>query len=120
MSRGRPRAALVHDWLTGMRGGEKVLESLAELLPGAPIYTLFHFAGSLSEMLEERPIRTSSLQHAPGLRRHYRRYLPFFPAAIEEHDLGGFDLVVSSSHCVAKGIIHASCDSLGVLGLQFR
>ncbi len=104
---GEPRAALVHDWLTGMRGGEKVLECLAELLPGAPIYTLFHFAGSLSERLEQRPIRASSLQHAPGLRRHYRRYLPFFPAAIEEHDLGGFDLVVSSSHCVAKGVIPA-------------
>ena len=102
---GRPRAALVHDWLTGMRGGEKVLECLAELLPGAPIYTLFHFAGSLSETLEDRTIRTSSLQHAPFLRHQYRRYLPFFPAAIEEHDLGGFDLVVSSSHCVAKGVI---------------
>ncbi len=102
---GGPRAALVHDWLTGMRGGEKVLECLAELLPGAPIYTLFHLAGSLSETLESRAIRTSSLQHAPFLRRHYRRYLPFFPAAIEEHDLGGFDLVVSSSHCVAKGVI---------------
>ncbi len=104
-SGGEPRAALVHDWLTGMRGGEKVLECLAELLPEAPIYTLFHFLGSLSEQLERRSIRTSSLQHAPGLRRHYRRYLPLFPAAIEEHDLGGFDLVVSSSHCVAKGII---------------
>jgi glycosyltransferase involved in cell wall biosynthesis len=98
---------LVHDWLTGMRGGEKVLECLAELLPEAPIYTLFHFPGSLSVELERRPIRTSSLQHAPWLRRHYRSYLPFFPAAIEEHDLGGFDLVVSSSHCVAKGIIPA-------------
>ena len=50
---GKPRAALVHDWLTGMRGGEKVLECLADLLPGAPIYTLFHFAGSLSETLEQ-------------------------------------------------------------------
>ena len=49
----RPRAALVHDWLTGMRGGEKVLECLADLLPGAPIYTLFHFPGSLSETLEQ-------------------------------------------------------------------
>ena len=100
-----PRAALVHDWLTGMRGGEKVLACLAELLPEAPIYTLFHFPGTLSDELEGRPIRTSLLQHAPGLRRHYRRYLPLFPAAIEEHDLGGFDLVVSSSHCVAKGVI---------------
>ena len=102
-----PRAALVHDWLTGMRGGEKVLEALAELLPEAPIYTLFHFPGSLSAALEERSIRTSSLQHAPGLRRHYRRFLPLFPAAIEEHDMGGFDLVVSSSHCVAKGVLPA-------------
>ena len=106
-SRRGPRAALVHDWLTGMRGGEKVLESLAELFPGAPIYTLFHFPGSLSPELESRPIRASLLQHAPLLRRHYRRYLPFFPTAIEEHDLGGFDLVVSTSHCVAKGIIPA-------------
>ena len=104
---GEPRAALVHDWLTGMRGGEKVLAALAELLPEAPIYTLFHFPGSLSAELEGRSIRASSLQHAPWLRRHYRRYLPLFPAAIEEHDLGGFDLVVSSSHCVAKGVIPA-------------
>ena len=95
----------MHDWLTGMRGGEKVLECLADLLPGAPIYTLFHFPGSVSELLEQRPIRASFLQHAPGLQRHYRSYLPLFPAAIEEHDLEGFDLVVSSSHCVAKGII---------------
>ena len=102
---GEPRAALVHDWLTGMRGGEKVLECLADLLPAAPIYTLFHFAGSLSEELESREIRASSLQHAPWLRSRYRYYLPLFPAAIEEHDLGGFDLLVSSSHCVAKGVI---------------
>jgi glycosyltransferase involved in cell wall biosynthesis len=100
-----PRTALVHDWLTGMRGGEKVLEALADLLPEAPIYTLFHVAGSVSAKLEERSIRTSFLQKAPGLARHYRSYLPLFPVAIEELDLSGFDLVVSSSHCAAKGII---------------
>lgn len=100
-----PRAVLVHDWLTGMRGGEKVLEALAALLPGAPICTLFHFPGSVSQALESRPIRTTFLQKAPGLARHYRRYLPLFPVAIEEHDLSGFELVVSSSHCVAKGVI---------------
>jgi len=102
---GGRRAALVHDWLTGMRGGEKVLEALADLFPGAPIHTLFHFPGSVSPAIEAHPIRSSFLQRAPGIRRHYRRYLPLFPAAIEEFDLAGFDLVVSSSHCVAKGAL---------------
>jgi glycosyltransferase involved in cell wall biosynthesis len=97
--------ALVHDWLTGMRGGEKVLEQLGALFPEAPIYTLFHFPGSVSAALERHPIHTSFLQRAPGIRRHYRRYLPLFPAAIEDFDLAGFDLVISSSHCVAKGIV---------------
>jgi glycosyltransferase involved in cell wall biosynthesis len=97
--------ALVHDWLTGMRGGEKVIEVLGSLYPEAPLYTLFHFPGSVSPGLESHPIRTSFLQKAPGIRRHYRSYLPLFPAAIEELDLSGFDVVLSSSHCVAKGVI---------------
>jgi glycosyltransferase involved in cell wall biosynthesis len=97
--------ALVHDWLTGMRGGEKVLEALGAMFPEAPIFTLFHFPGSVSAAIESHPIRTSFLQRAPGIRRHYRRYLPLFPAAIEDFDLTGFDLVISSSHCVAKGIV---------------
>jgi len=101
------RTALVHDWLTGMRGGEKVLESLVEIFPRAPIYTLFHFPGSVSSRLERHPIHTSFLQRAPGVRRHYRRYLPLFPAAVEDFDLGAYDLVVSTSHCVAKGAIPA-------------
>jgi glycosyltransferase involved in cell wall biosynthesis len=99
------RVALVHDWLTGMRGGEKVLERIASLFPEAPIFTLFHFRGSVSAALESHPIHTSFLQRAPGLRRGYRRYLPLFPAAIEDFDLSGFDLVISSSHCAAKGIV---------------
>src|SRR5215203_4872787 len=101
----RPRVALVHDWLTGMRGGEKVIEHLGSLFPEAPLFTLFHFEGSVSPEIESHPIRTSFLQTAPGIRRHYRGYLPLFPAAIEEFDLSGFDVVVSSSHCVAKGVI---------------
>ena len=103
----RPRGgvALIHDWLTGMRGGEKVLEAIAALYPQAPIYTLFHFAGSVSPALESHPIHTSFLQRAPALRRHYRRYLPLFPTAVESFDLDGYDLIVSSSHCVAKGAI---------------
>ena len=102
---GELRVALVHDWLTGMRGGEKVLEILAGLFPQAPIYTLFHFPGSVSEALESHPIHTSFLQKAPRVRENYRRYLPLFPAAIEEFNLTSYDLIISSSHCVAKGVI---------------
>ncbi|MCH9647505.1 MAG: glycosyltransferase [Deltaproteobacteria bacterium] len=99
------RVALVHDWLTGMRGGEKVLETLGGLFPQAPIFTLFHFQGSVSKTLEAHPIHTSFLQNAPFLRRYYRRYLPVFPIAVEDLNLAGFDLIVSTSHCVAKGIL---------------
>lgn len=99
------RVALVHDWLTGMRGGEKVLEAITDLFPGAPVYTLFHFPGTVSAALEAHPIHTSFLQRAPLLRQRYRHYLPLFPAAIESLDLAGYQLVVSTSHCVAKGVI---------------
>lgn len=98
------RVALVHDWLTGMRGGEKVLEEMVRLFPQAEIFTLFHFPGSVSETLESRPIHTTFLQRLPALESHYRHYLPLFPRAIESFDLQGFDLVLSTSHCVAKGV----------------
>ena len=87
-----------------MRGGEKVLLSLARLFPDAPIYTLLHVPGSVDPELEAREIRTSFVQHLPAVARRYRHYLPLFPAAAERFDLRGFDLVLSSSHCVAKGV----------------
>jgi glycosyltransferase involved in cell wall biosynthesis len=99
------RVALVHDWLSGMRGGEKVLEALLEVFPDGEIFTLLHVPGSVSRAIEERRIHTSFVQRLPGAARHYRRYLPLFPAAVERFDLRGFDLVVSCSHCVAKGAI---------------
>jgi glycosyltransferase involved in cell wall biosynthesis len=99
------RVALVHDWLTGMRGGEKVLLSLARLFPHAPIYTLLHIRGSVAPELEARDIRTSFAQNLPGVARRYRWYLPLFPRAIESFDFSAYDLVLSSSHCVAKGAI---------------
>src|SRR5262245_41395191 len=102
------KVALVHDWLTGMRGGEKVLESFCDLYPDAPIYTLFHLPGSVSAKIESHRIITSFLQRAPFLKTHYRNYLPLFPSAIESLDLQQFDLIVSSSHCVAKGVIPSS------------
>ncbi len=104
---GSPRIALVHDWLTGMRGGEKVLEVLCELYPAAELFTLVHVPGSVSPTIERRPIHTSFVQHLPGAARHYRQYLPLFPAAIQRFDFTGFDLVVSVSHCVAKSAVKA-------------
>src|SRR5437867_4971429 len=98
------RVAIVHDWLTGMRGGEKVLESLLETFPQAPIYTLFHARGTVSPRIESHPIVTSWLNSVPGIHRHYRNLLPLFPAAVEALDLRGYDLVISSSHAVAKGV----------------
>jgi glycosyltransferase involved in cell wall biosynthesis len=86
-----------------MRGGEKCLEVFCELFPQAEIFTLFHQQGSVSNVIERMPIRTSFLQYLPGLNKHYRNYLPLFPRAVESFDLQGFDLVLSSSHCVAKG-----------------
>jgi len=96
--------ALVHDWLTGQRGGENVLLELARLFPRAPIYTLFHFPGSVDPELERHPIVTSVAQLAPGIRRFYRWYLPFYPFVVDDLDVSGFPLVVSSSHCVAKSV----------------
>jgi glycosyltransferase involved in cell wall biosynthesis len=99
------RTAVVHDWLNGMRGGEKVLETFLPLLPDPTIFTLFHVPGSVSPAIERYPIRTSFLNRLPFADRHYRQYLPLFARAVESFDLSGFDLVVSSSHCVAKGAI---------------
>jgi glycosyltransferase involved in cell wall biosynthesis len=98
------KVALVHDWLTGMRGGEKVLEVLCELYPEATLFTLFHVRGSVSPTIERHPIVTSFVQHLPFAEQYYRRYLPLFPTAIERFDLAGYDLVISSSHCVAKSV----------------
>lgn len=98
------RVAVVHDWLNGMRGGEKVLEVLLELFPGARLYTLFHDPERLSPALRRHPVTTSSLQGLPGWKTKYRYYLPLFPWAIERMRAAGeVDLVVSTSHCVAKG-----------------
>ncbi|MEQ1574798.1 MAG: glycosyltransferase [Vicinamibacterales bacterium] len=99
------RTALVHDWLTGMRGGEKVLEALCELYPDADILTLVHRRGSVSAAIEGHHIATSFIQRMPLATTHYRRYLPLFPFAIEQLDLDPYELVISSSHCVAKAVV---------------
>jgi glycosyltransferase involved in cell wall biosynthesis len=97
------RVALVHDWLTGMRGGERVLEALVGLFPAAEIFTLVHVPGSVAPAIEARPIRTSFVQGLPGAPRRFRQYLPLFPLAVRRFDLRGYDLVLATSHCVAVG-----------------
>ncbi|MCR9141462.1 MAG: glycosyltransferase [bacterium] len=99
------KVAVVHDWLTGMRGGEAVLEAILELYPDADLFTLLHNPGTVSEFIENRKITTSFIDRLPFKSKKYRWYLPLFPTAIELFDFHGYDLIVSSSHCVARGII---------------
>lgn len=99
------RVGLVHDWLTGMRGGEKVLESICELFPGAPLYTLLHNRGSVSPIIEDRRIVSSLLQRLPFAARNYRRYLPLFPLCAELNKVSDCDLVISTSHAIAKAMV---------------
>lgn len=95
--------ALVHDWLTGMRGGEKVLEVLCELYPDATLFTLLHNVGAMSPTIERMKIHTSFIDKLPFKSTKYRNYLPLFPKAIESFDFSAYDFIFSTSHCVAKG-----------------
>jgi len=99
------KVAIVHDWLTTMRGGERCLEVFCELFPEADLYTLLHIPGACSEKIEKRNLHTSFIQQLPFYASKYRSYLPLFPFAIERFNLKEYDLVLSSSHCVAKGVI---------------
>jgi glycosyltransferase involved in cell wall biosynthesis len=97
--------AIVHDWLTGMRGGEKVLEAICELYPNATLYTLVQVPGSVSARIERHRIKRSLVQRLPRSGEFYRQYLPLFPTMVELFDLDRYNLVISSSHCAAKSVI---------------
>jgi glycosyltransferase involved in cell wall biosynthesis len=99
------KLAIVHDWLTGMRGGEKALEVICERYPDAELFTLVHVRGSVSPAIERLRPHTSFVQHLPLVTRLYRNYLPLFPTAIEQFSFDRFDRVVSLSHCCAKSIV---------------
>lgn len=99
------KVALVHDWLVGIGGGEKVLESIASSYPG-DIYTLVANLEKLKgTFFEDQSITSSFLQKFPKATSWYRYYLPFFALAIEQFDLNHYDLIISSSHAVAKGVL---------------
>ncbi len=99
------RVALVHDWLVTMRGGERVLDAMCELFPQATLFTLVRQPGIATPRIEAMKHVTSLAGRLPGAAKKHRWLLPLYPSAIEHLDIGEFDLVVSSSHCVAKGVI---------------
>ncbi len=99
------KVAVIHDWLTGFRGGEVVLDAILKAFPTADLFTLFYSKGKLNANIENRKIFTAFTDKLPFKEKLYRNYLPLFPTAIESLDLKGYDLILSSSHCVAKGII---------------
>jgi glycosyltransferase involved in cell wall biosynthesis len=100
----QPRVVLVHDWLTGMRGGEKCLQVVCRRWPEARLFTLLHKPGSVSEDIEQLPRTTSWFRFLPRVERYYRYLLPLMPLAVASWSLPPCDLVVSFSHCVAKGV----------------
>src|SRR5262249_36428731 len=104
-----PRVALVHDWLTGMRGGEKCLEVVCRRWPTSRLYTLLHKPGSVSAAIEELEVHPSLLQYLPQVHRYYRYLLPILPAIVEPWRLPACDLVMSFSHCVAKSARPPRC-----------
>ncbi len=99
------RVALIHDWLTGLRGGERCLQAFLSIYPKADIFTLFHVPGKTSPEIDERVHTVSALNKLPFVRRYYRALLPFFPKAIRQFDLSSYDLVISLSHAAAKNVI---------------
>ncbi len=96
--------ALAHDWLTGMRGGERVLEWLCRGFPHAPLTTLIHDPARISAEINAHPVQTSWLQRVPGITRRYRWFLPLYPAAVAGLPVPEADVLISTSHCVAKSL----------------
>jgi glycosyltransferase involved in cell wall biosynthesis len=100
------KVAVVHEWLDSYAGSERVVEQLLEIWPEADLFAVCEFLpADQRAFLRGRPVRTTFVQRLPFARRHFRLYLPIMPLAIEQLDLSGYDLVVSSSHAVAKGVL---------------
>ncbi|HEY9825920.1 MAG TPA: glycosyltransferase family 4 protein [Stenomitos sp.] len=99
------KVALVHYWLVGMRGGEKVLEALCEMFPDADIYTHVYDPASISSTINQHKVFTTFIQKLPKSKALYQRYLPLMPTALEQLDLRQYDLVISSESGPAKGVL---------------
>jgi glycosyltransferase involved in cell wall biosynthesis len=105
--RQQPRVAIVHEWLVNYAGSERVLEQLLRGFPEAQVFSVVDFLTDQERQtfLGGRSTKTTFIQHLPGARTKFRNYLPLMPLAVEQHDLSDFDIVISSSHAVAKGVL---------------
>ena len=101
------RVAIIHYWLVGMRGGERVIERLLKMYPQADIFTHVYDPAATSALIRSHKVTTSFIQRLPGAKQHYQKYLPLMPMALEAFDLRGYDLVISSESGPAKGVIAA-------------
>jgi hypothetical protein len=99
------RVAIVHYWLVSMRGGENVVEALCRIFPQADIFTHVYDPVKISESIQKHKITRTFINSLPWARRYYKHYLPFMPFALEEIDLRGYDLIITSESGPAKGII---------------
>lgn len=99
------KVAIVHYWLVGMRGGERVLEAMCELFPDADIFTHVYNPGAVTPEIRRHRVTTTFIDRLPWSARHYQKYLPLMPLALEQLDLRGYDLVISSESGPAKGVI---------------
>src|ERR1700731_1418440 len=104
----RMKVAIVHYWLVGMRGGEKVLEALCEIFPEADIFTHVYVPDAVSEAIRRHRVKTTFIGSLPRAARLYKRYLPLMPLALEQLDLRGYDLIISNESGPSKGIVAPS------------
>lgn len=102
-----PRIAIVHEWLVNYAGSERIVEQLLLMFPNAQLFAVVDFLSDSEReaFLGGRKAKTTFIQHLPGARENFRSYLPLMPLAVEQHDLSRFDIVISSSHAVAKGVL---------------
>jgi hypothetical protein len=104
-----PRIAIVHDWFSTIGGAEKVVSNIIDLLPGADLFSLVDFFPQKERnIIKNKKIITSFIQILPFSRKKFRNYFPLFPIAIQQLDLSNYDLIISSSYAVAKGVLTSS------------
>ena len=102
----RVKTAIVHEWLVDYSGSERVLEQILNIFPDADLFAIVEFLPEeIRGFIKHKPVRTSFIQHLPFARKGYRNYLPLMPLAVEQFDMGEYDMVISSSHAVSKGVL---------------
>ncbi|MCH7827874.1 MAG: glycosyltransferase, partial [Bacteroidetes bacterium] len=101
------KKAIVHDWFAGYSGSERVVESFTNIFPDVPVHVLFNLLTKEEQNIvtKNSEVITSFIQKLPGIKNNHRKYLPLFPYAVEQFDLSNYDLILSSSHAVAKGVL---------------